>query len=190
MRNDGGSGWMSFTARQTIALTECAFKWRARTGPLGLVSVRDSFENGRGRLNVSALGFIPIARAAGSQDVTRGELMRYLAELAWAPAAILLNRQLRWRVIDDRRLIVSAEAGGARAEVELTLDGEGRIESAFAPDRPRAIEDGFVPAPWRGRFSDYRQVGTAWIPFAGEVGWVGDPDEIVWQGRIESWELR
>ncbi|MEZ6028818.1 MAG: DUF6544 family protein [Hyphomonadaceae bacterium] len=79
---------------------------------------------------------------------------------------------------------------GARAEVELTLDGEGRIESAFAPDRPRAIKGGFIPAPWRGRFSDYRQVGAAWIPFAGEVGWVSDPDEIVWQGRIESWELR
>src|SRR5690606_17963246 len=94
MRNDGGSGWMSFTARQTIALNDCAFRWRARTGPLGLVSVRDSFEDGCGRLNVSALGFIPIARAAGSPDVTRGELMRYLAELAWAPAAILLNRQL------------------------------------------------------------------------------------------------
>jgi hypothetical protein len=189
MRNDARSGWMPFTARQTISLTECAFDWRARTGPAGLVSVVDRFSGGEGALEVKALGFIPLARAGGTPDVARGELMRYLAELPWAPAAILLNRHLAWRSLPDGRLIVSANTPATTAEVELTLDADGRIATAFAPDRPRAMKQGFVASPWRGRFSDYRQVGGIWIPFAGEVGWEEDQGEAVWQGRIESWTV-
>jgi hypothetical protein len=38
-------------------------------------------------------------RAAGPQ-ADKGELMRYLAELAWAPHEMLHNPQLSWREID------------------------------------------------------------------------------------------
>lgn len=189
MRNDARSRWMPFTAQQTISLAECAFDWRARTGPAGLVSVVDRFSGGEGALEVKALGFFPIARAAGTPDVARGELMRYLAELSWAPPAILLNRHLGWRELPDGRIIVSASTSATNAEIEFTLDADGRIATAFAPDRPRAVKQGFVAAPWRGRFSDYRQVGGIWIPFAGEVSWEADQGQTVWEGRIESWVI-
>jgi hypothetical protein len=189
MRNDARSRWMPFTAQQMISLTECEFDWRARTGPAGLVSVVDRFGGGEGALEVKALGFIPLARVAGTPDVARGELMRYLAELPWAPAAILLNRHLAWRELPDGRLIVSASTPATTAEIELALDANGRIATAFAPDRPRAVKQGFVALPWRGRFSDYRQVGGIWIPFAGEVSWEADQGEAGWQGRIESWVM-
>lgn len=81
MRNDARSAWMSFTARQTISLTGCDFEWRAKTGPLLLVSVLDRLKDGEGSLEVKALGFVPIARVAGTPEVTRGQTMRYLAEL-------------------------------------------------------------------------------------------------------------
>jgi hypothetical protein len=51
-----------------------------------------------GRLDVLALGILPISCAEHSSALMwRVELMRYLAELAWAPDAILLNTELRWR---------------------------------------------------------------------------------------------
>ena len=188
-RQLGADSWMSFTAIQTISTRECAFDWRARAGPLGMVSARDALKDGAGRLDVMALGIIPIARAEHSSALMRGELMRYLAELAWAPDAILLNSALRWREDSPDRLAVSAGVGESAAEVVLSLDTEGRIAGGFAPDRPRSATAPFLPTPWRGRFSDYRRHNGTWLPFAGEVSWEIDGTESVyWQGRIEHWE--
>jgi hypothetical protein len=126
--------WMSFTATQTISTHECAFDWRARAGPFGMVSARDALKNGEGQFDIMALGFIPLARAEHSSALLRGELMRYLAELAWAPDAILRNTELRWREDGPDKLAVSAGSRETAAEVVLSLDGQGRIASAFAPD--------------------------------------------------------
>ena len=184
------SSWMRFTATQTISTRTCAFDWLARAGPLGMISARDALVNGEGRLDVMALGFIPIARAAHTPALVRGELMRYLAELPWAPDAILHNTDLRWRKDAPDALAVSAGAGETASEVVLSLDSEGRIAGGFAPDRPRSATAPILPTPWRGRFSDYRRHNDRWLPFAGEVAWEIDGKEIVyWQGRIEHWEM-
>ena len=118
----GASSWMSFTATQTISTRECAFDWRARAGPFGMVSARDALKDGDGRFDVMALGVILIARAEHSPALMRGELMRYLAELAWAPDAILLNTGLRWREDGPGKLAVSAGSGETAVEVMLGLD--------------------------------------------------------------------
>jgi hypothetical protein len=97
--------------------------------------------------------------------------MRYLAELAWAPDAILGNPLLAWTVVGERMLRVSAGHGQARGEVELQIDESGRIAGVLAKARPRKEAPGFVERPWRGRFFDYRQRQGRWLPFAGEVGW-------------------
>jgi hypothetical protein len=115
--------------------------------------------------------------------------MRYLAELAWAPAAILLNTTLRWRDDGPDTLAVSAGAGETASEVMLSLDSDGRIAGGFAPDRPRSATAPFLPTPWRGRFSDYRLHSDLWLPFAGEAAWEIDGKGVLyWQGRIELWE--
>ncbi len=185
----GAASWMSFTAAQTISTHDCEFQWHARFSPLGLVSAIDALHDGERRLDIMALGFVPIARAEHSAALMRGELMRYLAELAWAPDAILLNPKLRWRVDGTEQLMVAAGSGDATSEVILNLDNEGRIAGAFAPDRPRSVTAPILPTPWRGRFSDYRQHNGFSIPFAGEVAWeIDGRQEVYWQGRVETWE--
>ena len=188
-RQLGAKSWMSFTATQTISARACEFEWRARFSPLGLVSACDALKKGEGRLDVMALGFIPIARTEHTSALMRGELMRYLAELPWAPDAILLNPNLRWRVDGPDKLAVGAGSDETEAEVILNLDNDGRIAGAFAPDRPRSAKAPFLPTPWRGRFSDYRQHGGLWLPFAGEVAWeIAGKEEVYWQGRVTTWE--
>ena len=183
------TSWMPFTAIQTISTRKCEFDWLARAGPLGMISARDALANGEGRLDVMALGFIPIARAAHTPALVRGELMRYLAELPWAPDAILHNTQLRWRKDGPDVLAVSAGSGETASEVVLSLDSEGRIAGGFALDRPRAAEAPILPTPWRGRFSDYRRHNDRWLPFSGEVAWEIDGKEIVyWQGSMTHWK--
>ena len=189
LRQIGDAHWMAFRARQTISTLRCRFDWRARAGPAGLITARDALTEEGGRFDVRALGLIPIVRAEHSSALMRGELMRYLAELAWAPDAILHNAELGWRADGPDRLIVSAGSGETAAEIVLSLDGQGRIAGGFAPDRPRSASAPFLLTPWRGRFSDYRHHNGTWLPFAGEVAWVIDGKDVVyWQGRIETWE--
>lgn len=190
MRDGPTDRFAPFSARQGIDLRQPAFTWRARTGPLGCVSVTDALQDGEARLEVRFLGLLRLAGLRGGEEAAKGELMRYLAELAWAPDAILSNPSLSWRVLDERTLRVAAGHGAARAEVELGLDGEGRIASARADDRPRHEGGRFVPRPWRGRFHDHRRHEGRWLPFAGEVGWQVDGRWFtVWQGRIERWAV-
>lgn len=111
------------------------------------------------------------------------------AELPWAPDAILRNADLGWREDGPDRLIVGAGAGETAAEVTLTLDGEGRIVGAFAPDRGALIDGVTVPTPWRGAFSDYRLHDGVWLPFFGEVSWEMPAGTFTyWQGQIATWK--
>lgn len=181
--------WLAFTATQTISTRACEFDWRAKAGPFGMISGRDALERGEGRFDIMALGIIPIARARHTPALVRGELMRYLAELPWAPAAILLNTTLRWREVGPDTLAVSAGVEETASEVMLSLDSDGRIAGGFASDRPRSATAPFLPTPWRGRFSDYRLHSGMWLPFAGEVAWeIDEKESLYWQCRIGHWE--
>lgn len=188
MRQDESSRWMSFRAVQTISLSECAFDWRVRTGPFGIVHVRDCLRDGDGQIGVSVLGFVPVARVSSSPEATRGELLRYLAELPWAPGAMLQNPHLEWEASGDA-IIVRAKLDEVAGEIRFSLNDEGYIAEACAADRPRAVKGGFETAPWRGRFGDYRKVSGMVIPHAAEVAWLENGDEVtVWEGRLQSWE--
>lgn len=189
MRQDQGSRWTAFTARQVISTRRSGFTWDARTGPGGVIHIRDALVEGVGRLSVKAFGLVPFARVAPDPELTRGELIRYLAELPWAPGAILGNPDLRWSAEPGGRLSVTAGPNDA-ARVSFTLDMDGRIAEAYCADRPRAVADGYRATPWRGRFSDYVRFGDVWIPASGAVSWLSDGVAIeVWRGRILDWHV-
>lgn len=188
-RSLDSQSWMAFNATQTISTRFCEFGWRASAGPFGMFSARDALEDDEGHLDVTALRFIQIAGAEHTPALIRGELMRYLAELAWAPPAILLNTTLRWRVDGPDTFVVSAGADATLSEVVLSLDSDGRIAGGFAPDRPRSATAPILPTPWRGRFSEYRRINNIWLPFVGEVAWeIGGRETTYWQGQILTWE--
>lgn len=182
--------WLAFTARQTISITSCDFDWQARFQPFGLLRVADALENGTGRLEAKALGLIPVMRAMPGAALTRGELMRYLAELSYAPDAMLHNLHLRWRVENADTIHVAAGSGDTAAEVRLSRGSDGRISSIFAADRPRSAKPPVLPTPWLGGFSDYQEREGRWIPYSGQVGWQIDGVEtIYWRGQLTGWRL-
>ena len=186
IRSDPARKWMKLSARQTIDVRSCAFDWRATTGPFGAISIRDALEPGGGRLEVKALGFLPIAREAASPALNRGELMRYLAEVAWAPDAILANRELQWSDQGTDTLTIAAGV----TSVVLTLGADGLIAQTFAPDRPRSTPGGFVPTPWRGNFWDYREISGRMIPCRASISWTVDSVEQVYgEFSVTDWQL-
>ncbi|MEO6378738.1 MAG: DUF6544 family protein, partial [Caulobacteraceae bacterium] len=190
MRADAAHPWARFRARQTIMLDRPGFTWRARTGPLGLVSVTDALGEAGPRLTVTALGAFPLVRVAADDALTKGELMRYLAELPLAPDAILDNASLDWEVLGANTFRVAATHRGVRACVDLTLGSDGFVASAFAPDRPRLEGARTVERPWRCQLGEYRAHGGRQLPFAAEVAWTIDGAvTTVLRVRLEDWRL-
>lgn len=189
MRLSRGKRRTRFYARQTINLAETGFTWHASMGLLGAISVRDAYRDGTGALDVRLFGLIRLAHMR-SAAVAKGEIMRYLAKLAWAPDAILNNRSLAWSVTDERTFLVSAGTGAGRGSVQLDLDDEGRIGSIFAPDRPYTDSKMIEERPWSGLFYNYRRQADRWLPFAAEVGWTVDgEDSNYWRGTLLSWKV-
>lgn len=180
---------MRFRARQSIDVRSPAFRWEAITGPFGCISVTDSFATSAASLEIKVLRFFSLARLGGSA-ATKGAAMRYLAELAWAPDALLQNSALHARAIDPTTMRVGLSLEAGEVGVELRLDAQGRIASAFVADRPRQEGSGFVERPWRGRFFDYREYLSRWIPFRAEAEWILEGRAFVtWRGEITSWAL-
>lgn len=178
-----------FRASQTIDTCETSFAWRASAGPFGAISVCDAYRNGAGALDVRLFGRIRLAHMDGPA-LAKGEIMRYLAELALAPDAILLNRSLDWTVMDQKTLCVGAGSGAGRGTVRLDLDEEGRIGSIFAPDRPYTDGRLIDERPWSGCFFDYRRHAGRWLPFGAEVGWTVDGQvSNYWRGTMLSWSV-
>lgn len=194
MRLSRGADWKGMEAEQTIGVQRAGFVWRARMGmgPLTLVRVVDAFVGGVGQLRVRLLGSVPVGSATG-KDVDRGEAMRYLAELPWAPDAILSNAQLRWDVLEDGEVEVSLALPDGPASVRFSFDECGDIVQVegLRPVKERDAEGAALVRPWRCFMRDYGELGGRRIPLQGEAGYVyEDGYEAYWRGRVIAYEVR
>ena len=126
---------------------------------------------------------IPVQRKTGPELAT-GEAFRYLAEIPWAPPAILANRELEWRQLDERTVVVNTRVGGDRIAVRFIFNGT-RIEQIVA-ERPR-LEAGGAMTRWIGEYTDYALFNGMRMPARGEVRW--EPPEgpfTYWRGMITA----
>jgi hypothetical protein len=118
-----------------------------------------------------------------------GEAMRYLAELAWAPQGVAANRQLEWREVDERTVEVECVVGEAKVSVRWEFNAEGDPIRASGV-RPFPAGKSFVPTPWGGDFSDYRDFAGTRVPSFGEAWWeLEDGRFVYWRGRVTALEL-
>lgn len=172
IRLGADSPWKSLEAEQVIRIPEPGFVWLARMKMAGFVKadILDAYSDGDGFLEARLFGSFPMARAAGP-EISRGELMRYLAELAWAPQAMLYNRHLSWREIDANTVEVSAASRGSPVRVRLSF-ADGDLIGVAADDRPRLVDNFAIRTPWCGRFFDYREIGGWRIPSRAIATWV------------------
>ncbi len=182
LRPDGS--WLPFTAEQSISTRIPRFRWHARIrmAPLVTAVVEDSFLDGHGLLEAKLFGFIPLAHGEGL-DIDRGELQRYLAEIVWAPHALLRNPEIRFSVLSSSSVRVWIQ--DEDTYVDLSFDGEGNIHRAYTETRSR---DG-KPQPWEGTFGPLKDFGTLLAPEYGEVSWLAPEGTFTyWRGRVGSIE--
>ena len=116
----------------------------------------------------------------------RGEAIRFLGELPWAPDVILSNHDLRWADTADGAIVVS----WGDIAVTLRLNAAGLVDQVFAPNRPRAVKAGFVPTPWRGVYSDFRKIGGRTIPMKASASCTIEGTEAVYGNfSLTDWRL-
>ena len=183
-----GGAPIKFTARQRVGTSNSGFVWRAAIGPLGLMTVVDSFVAGTGMLEARVFGLVRVAHQDGTIALNQGEALRYLAEIPWNPDIILFDRALEWSGLGPRSIKVATGIGESRAEITFGLDDAGFIGTVSAESRSFSADKRY---PWHGRFWDYQDRGGRRIPTHGEVAWVIDgADFIYWRGEIEDWLTR
>lgn len=183
--------WRPFTSQQRVLTRRPGFVWDARIAMLPVlpVHVHDAYVSGRGVLRAKILGLITVMDAEPSPQLAQGELMRWVAEAAWYPTALLPGPGLQWSAVDDSTARLTVLDGDTGVTLSVGFDADGRIATVRAEERYRDTPDGPVATPWAGRFWDYAQQDGMWIPREGEVSWLlPEGPRPYWRGRIVSVE--
>ena len=118
------------------------------------------------------LGLFTVAAVQGGGEIARGELMRWFAEAAWYPTALLPSQGVSWVAVDD----ASAQASIIDGSVALTLlfrfDDAGLIASVRARSRAAGSGGDRVVLPWECSLSNYQPRNGMQLPMTGEAAWI------------------
>jgi hypothetical protein len=179
--------WSRFTSSQVTITRRPGFDWDGRIGmgPGVSVFVHDTYVAGEGILHVALLGLVTLADIRGTPEAAQGELMRFLAEAAWYPTALLPSQGVRWEAIDAMSARAALTDGATSVALDFRFDAEGLISSVRAAARYRMVNGTLVATPWQGRFWSYAVRDGMRIPLEGEVAWEL-PEGVwpYWRGRI------
>ena len=179
--------WKSFNSNQRVVTQRPGFDWDGRVTMMpGLqVRVHDAYVAGEGILHASLLGLFSLVNLRGTSDVAEGELMRFFAEAAWYPTALLPSQGVRWEAVDDRSARGTLTEGTIAVTMLFTFNEQGLIDTVRADARGRTVGGRVVPTPWHGRFWNYGERSGMLVPLDGEVAWLlPEGAKPYWRGRI------
>jgi hypothetical protein len=179
--------WKPFRSHQRVVMQQPGFVWDARIalGPGLSVRVHDAYLAGEGVLIASLLGLVRVLKMGSSPELAHGELLRFFAEAAWYPTALLPSQGVQWEPVDDTSARATLTDGGTTVTALFCFNPEGLIESVRAEDRGRAVENEMIPTPWEGRWRKYETRNGMRVPIEGEVAWMfPDGPKPYWRGRI------
>jgi hypothetical protein len=136
------------------------------------VRVHDGYVAGEGRLHAAILGLFPVADLHGGGEIARGELMRFFAEMAWYPTALLPSQGVRWDALDDRSANATIVDGPLTLTLLFRFNDAGLIDSVRAEARGAMVGKEMVMVPWEGRWSNYQARAGMTVPTTGEAAWL------------------
>ena len=183
-----GERWKYFSSQQRIITRRPGFLWVADVALLpGLVvRVVDGYIAGQGQLRAAVLGLFKVAEVHGGGEIARSELMRFFAEAAWYPTALLPSQGVRWDGVDE----ASANATFVDGPFTLTLlfrfDEAGLIASAHAAARGAMVGNQLLMLPWEGRWSNYQLRDGMKLPMTGEAAWLPAGRNTYFCGEVTS----
>ena len=184
-----GDQWKPFSSIQRVITQQPGFDWEARIALLpGLPArVHDAYIGGEGMLHASLFGLVSVADVRGTPEIAHGELLRFFAEAAWYPTALLPSQGVQWAVVDDTSATATLRDGDTTVTLLFHFNADDLIDSVRAEARGALIDGVSVPTPWEGHWSSYELRDGMHIPTEGEVAWVfPEGTRPYWRGRITS----
>ncbi len=181
--------WRPFTSDQRVVTQRPGFDWDGRVAMVpGLpVRVHDAYVAGEGILHASLLGLFPVVDMRGGSDVAEGELMRFFAEAAWYPTALLPSQGVRWEAVDDHSAYATLIEGDITITMLFKFDEQGLVDTVGTEARGRAVGGEVIPTPWQGRFWNFEERGGMLVPLDGEVAWLlPEGEKPYWRGHIDE----
>jgi hypothetical protein len=112
-------------------------------------------------------------------------MMRFFAEAAWYPTALLPSQGVLWEAVDDTSAKATLDDGETTVTLLFQFNESGLIESVRAQARGRTVSGAVIPTPWEGRWSNYELRYGMRIPVEGEVAWMlPEGPKPYWRGHI------
>jgi hypothetical protein len=180
--------WKPFTSSQRVISQRPGFVWDARINmlPMAPVFVHDAYIGGEGVLTAKLFGFLTVMNQPSSPELAQGELMRFFAESAWYPTALLPSQGVHWEAINDRQASATLTDGDTTVGLVFEFDTQGLISAVRSDGRYRDVNGVQLATPWQGRFWKYEPRDGILIPMEGEVAWVLTEGLMpYWRGRIQ-----
>jgi hypothetical protein len=185
--SETGEQWRSFTSTQRVITRRPGFDWEARVAmmPGLMVRVHDAYIAGEGILHASLFGLVSLVNLRGTPEVAQGELMRFFAETAWYPTALLPSQGVQWEPVNDASAKATLKDGETTLTMLFRFNEDGLIASMRAEVRGRTVAGAVIPTPWEGRWSNYKLRDGMLIPLEGEVAWIlPEGPKPYWRGGI------
>jgi len=179
--------WKPFSSTQRVVIQRPGFIWdaRIRMAPGMTVHVHDAYIAGEGLLTAKLFGLLTVMKQPSTPELAHGELMRFFAEAAWYPTALLPSQGVPWEAIDESQASATRTDGTVTVKLVFQFDAQGLISSVRSDGRYRAVGGVSVATPWQGRFWGYEMQDGMLIPLEGEVEWLlADGPKPYWRGRI------
>lgn len=187
--SEEGERWVPFRSSQRVVTRRPGFLWDARVRLLpGLaVHVHDAYIAGEGILHPAIGGLVTLMDLRGGADVAQGELMRWFAETAWYPTALLPSQGVRWEGVDESSARATLSDGPVTLTLQFLFAADGTIDRVRAEARGRTLKGRVVPTPWEGRWSDVAERDGMRVPLGGEVAWLTPAGrKPYWRGTITA----
>jgi hypothetical protein len=185
--SEAADQWKPFTSTQRVVTRRPGFDRDGRVAMMpGLpVRVHEAYVVGEGILHAAVLGLVSIVNLRGTGEVARGELMRFFAEAAWYPTALLPSQSVLWDAVDDHSARATLKDGDLTLTLLFRFNTDGLIDTVRAEARGRTVGGTVVPTPWQGRFWNYAIRDGMRVPLDGEVAWLlPEGAKPYWRGRI------
>lgn len=184
-----GEQWKPFTSRQRVVTRRPGFLWDARVTMFPGVPARvvDSYIAGQGRLHAAVLGLFTVADVHGGGEIARGEFMRYFAEAAWYPTALLPSQGVHWETVDDTSANATIVDGPLTLTLLFRFNEAGLLASVHAQARSAGVGKDMVMLPWDCTLSDYQPLHGMLLPMTGEAAWLRpDGRKVYFVGKVKK----
>jgi hypothetical protein len=189
---EGADQWKPFTSTQRVVTRRPGFVWDGRIAVVpGLaVHVHDAYVAGEGILHPAVMGLFTLIDLRGTNPepggVAQGEFLRWFAEAAWYPTALLQSQGVRWTAVDDHTATATLRDGDVTATLLFRFDAQtGLVDSVRAEARGRTVGTAVVMTPWEGRWSNYTERDGMRVPSRGEVAWLTpEGRRVYWRGEV------